>query len=356
MRRIASNTGRNRDETCSNSIMQSSTKPEFSFALRRQLGPLIEHFDDEDVTDIFLNGAAGLWVDRGHGAQPVTGRQLNTAEVKQLAVSLIASGGRHLDELNPCVDVRLERGIRVHAVLPPISTQGALISIRIPRTQNQGFDELVRAGLCPEEMAAKLRALVAERKNILISGPTGSGKTTLLAALISLAPHSERIVTIEDVAELQIRHPHVISLETRQASIEGGGGIDLERLVREALRMRPERLVIGECRGPELKVLLSALNTGHDGGAGTLHASSLNDIPARLEALGASAGIDANSLARQVVSAIDAIVHLSITAGSRGISAIGKPVIGLDQRLTVHALDGREHGDNHNEDTQMSTE
>lgn len=250
---------------------------------------------------------------------------LNPGALKHLAVSLIALGGRHVDELNPCVDVRLERGIRVHVVLAPVSTSGTVISVRIPRAHSTPFAELVTAGLCDAEMAAALRDLVTGQKNILITGPTGSGKTTLLAALLALADHQQRILTIEDVAELQIAHPHVVSLETRQPNLEGRGGIDVERLVREALRMRPQRLVVGECRGPELRVLLSALNTGHDGGAGTLHASSLANVPARLEALGASAGIEPGALARQVISAIDAIIHLEQHDGIRRIAHLGRP-------------------------------
>jgi len=335
---IRANTGLKRRLLCSNFAVDTPQKSNFSFALRRILGSLIEYFDDESVTDVFLNGTSGLWVDRGCGAQHIREWRLEPDELKQLAVALIAAGGRHIDELNPCVDVRLEHGIRVHAVLPPISTRGVLISIRIPRAQRVSFDDLVRAGLCDVATASTLRRLVADRKNALITGPTGSGKTTLLAALMGLAPVSQRIITIEDVAELDISHPHVISLETRQASIEGGGAIDLERLMREALRMRPERLVIGECRGPELKVLLGALNTGHDGGAGTVHASSLKDIPARLEALGASAAIEPLNLARQVVSAIDAVVHLEMQDGRRRIAHLGRVQIGVDGRLQVRTF------------------
>jgi pilus assembly protein CpaF len=326
--------------------VQTPQTQTFSFALRRLLGSLLNHFDDVMVTDVFINGDSGLWVDRGHGAQKIDGWMLEPDKLRQLAVSLISAGGRHLDELNPCVDVRLEHGIRVHAVLPPISTTGALISIRIPRAQNASFDELVLSGLCDTEVASILRGLVTDRKNLLITGPTGSGKTTLLAALMALAPEHERIITIEDVAELQIQHPHVVSLETRQASIEGGGSITLERLMREALRMRPERLVIGECRGPELRVLLGALNTGHDGGAGTLHASSLRDIPARLEALGASAGIEPVNLARQVVSAIDAVVHLQYRHGQRRVAHIGRLQVGDDERLQVRSFGVSAAGEN----------
>lgn len=308
-----------------------------SFSLRSALGPLGTYLSDSNITDIFVNGELGLWLDRGKGAEKEEGWNLGVDEVKALAVSMIAAGGRHLDELNPCVDVRLAQGIRVHAVLAPISTVGPVLSIRIPRVQQVSFDDLVSWGLCSPAVQKTLHRLVAERKSVLITGPTGSGKTTLLAALMSLVPAGERIVTLEDVAELQIHHPHVISLETRQPNIEGAGGVDLERLIREALRMRPDRLVVGECRGPELRVLLSALNTGHDGGAGTVHASSLVDVPARLEALGATAGIEPRDLARQVVSAIDTVVHLGIHDGKRRIEQIGTLVLGTGGTLEVRS-------------------
>lgn len=163
-------------------------------------------------------------------------------------------------------------------------------------------------------------------------------KTTLLSALLAEVPPGERIVAIEDVAELRVRHPHVVGLEARQPNLEGAGGVDLARLVREALRMRPDRLVLGECRGAEIRELFAALNTGHDGGAGTLHASSLDDVPARLEALGALAGLSALSLARQAVSAIDVVLHLDRSAGARRLAAAGRLALSARGRLTMAPL------------------
>ena len=247
--------------------------------------------------------------------------------LRELAVRLIALGGRHIDEATPCVDVRLRGGVRVHAVLPPVSVSGTLLSIRVPQARRFGLGELADAGMFgadPLPTRGRLSEAVADRTNLLVTGAGGSGKTTLLGALLAGAPPAERIVAIEDVAELGVDHPHFVSLESRQANLEGAGAIGLERLLREALRMRPDRLVVGECRGAEIRELLAALNTGHDGGAGTLHANSLRDVPARIEALGALAGMTPDAVARQTVSAIGLVLHLERIEGVRQLAALGR--------------------------------
>lgn len=299
------------------------------------LAPLAAYLDDPAVTDIFVNGDAGLFVDRGRGAVSVPRWRASEAEVRELAVALIGLGGRHIDDATPLVDVRLEGGVRVHAVLPPIAPDGTVVSIRVPALDRPDLDELQRRGMLDDRVRGRLDELVARRANLLVTGAAGSGKTTLLAALLGCAPATERIVTIEDVAELRIDHPHHVRLEARQANLEGAGGVGLARLVRESLRMRPDRLVVGECRGEEVRELLSALNTGHDGGAGTLHANGLADVPARLEALGALAGLDDRALARQVASAIEVVVHLARDgAGVRRVAGLGRPVVRGD-RLAI---------------------
>lgn len=285
-------------------------------------GALAEHMRDPRVTDIFVNGSSGLFVDRGDGAEQVAQWHASEREVRDLAVALVGAGGRHLDDQSPCVDVRLGDGIRVHAVLAPVATFGTALSIRVPRVLGGDLDALAASGTFSARQRVWLGRLVTERANVLITGGTGTGKTTLLTALLAEVGAGERIVTIEDVAELRPRHPHHISLEARQPNVEGAGHITLAMLVRESLRMRPDRLIVGECRGEEVRELLTALNTGHDGGAGTLHASGLADVPARLEALGALAGMDAVALARQAVSAFTIVLHLE--RGSDGLRRIAR--------------------------------
>lgn len=302
-------------------------------------GPLESLFADPAVTDIFVNGASDVWVDTGSGLtrQPALG--LSEPEIRELAVRLVGLGGRHIDEANPCVDTRLHDGIRVHAVLPPISQHGTLLSIRIPHHRPLTLDDLELAGFFDTVTSAVVKSLVAGRQNLLITGAGGSGKTTLLSAILGEAASTERIVAIEDVSELRVRHPHFISLEARQANLEGAGAVGLARLLREALRMRPDRLVLGECRGAEIRELLGALNTGHDGGAGTLHANSLADVPARLEALGALAELSPTAIARQAVSAIGAVLHVERRHGVRRLVQVGTFSLDKRDRLVVAELE-----------------
>jgi pilus assembly protein CpaF len=290
------------------------------------------------VTDVFLNGAGEVWADRGRGAVRHPEVMLDEEQSRALAVRLIALGGRHVDESSPCVDVRLHDGIRVHAVLPPIAPRGTHLSIRLPRVERITADRLESDGFFSDVPAALVRELFTRRRNVLLTGAGGSGKTTLLSALLALADPGDRIVAIEDVAELRVDHPQFVSLEARQPNLEGAGEIGLARLLREALRMRPDRLVLGECRGAEIRELLAALNTGHDGGAGTLHANSLADVPARIEALGALAGLSPTAVARQTVSAIDAVLHLERRDGRRRLVQVGAFALDARDRLVMTDL------------------
>lgn len=305
-----------------------------------EFGPLAPYLIGAEVTDLFVNGEGGLWVDRGSGLQRDDAWSMGERPLRELAVRLIALGGRHIDEATPCVDVRLHGGVRVHAVLPPVSVCGTLLSIRVPQVRRYGLTDLADGGMFGGDPAVpleRLRRAVTERTNLLVTGAGGSGKTTLLGALLAEAPAAERIVAIEDVAELGVEHPQFVSLESRQANLEGAGAIGLERLLREALRMRPDRLVVGECRGAEVRELLAALNTGHDGGAGTLHANSLRDVPARIEALGALAGMTPDAVARQTVSAIGLVLHLERDGGVRRLAQLGRFALDEDGRLDIGA-------------------
>ena len=296
------------------------------------LGPLVS---ESGMTDVFVNPDGVVWCDRGDGATVEGGIRIPAGEARDLAVRLIAVGGRHADEASPLVDVRLPDGVRVHVALPPIASGGAAISIRLQRPAPIGLDDLAADSFFSVVAIDEVLALVRRRANLLITGAGGSGKTTLLGALLARAAPGERIVVLEDVAELRIAHPHVVALEARQANLDGAGAIALERLVREALRMRPDRLVIGECRGAEVRELLSALNTGHDGGAGTLHANSLADVPTRLEALAGLAGLSVEAMARQAVSAFDAVLHVERTPEGRRLAAIGRLELDRHGRLRV---------------------
>ena len=300
-------------------------------------GPLAGYVADGEVTDLFVNGCEGLYVDRGSGAErEESWLAPSERALRELAVRIVAAGGRHLDESAPCVDVRIADGIRVHAVLPPVSTTGTLLSIRAPKVCQLTLEQLDREAFFAPGAQELVREAVRARANVLVTGAGGSGKTTFLAAMLSEADERDRIILIEDVAELRIAHPHSVSLEARQANIEGAGSVPLERLVRESLRMRPDRLVLGECRGAELRELLAALNTGHDGGAGTLHANSLADVPSRLEALGALAGMTPDAVARQTVSAIDLVMHVErTTSGHRRLAEIGEFRLDAAGRLAV---------------------
>ena len=308
-----------------------------------EFGPLAPYLMGAEVTDVFVNGDGGLWIDRGTGLERDAAWSMAERALRDLAVRLIALGGRHIDEATPCVDVRLHGGIRVHAVLPPVSVGGTLLSIRVPQVRRFRLADLADAGMFGVDSADvldRLRAAVSERTNLLVTGAGGSGKTTLLGALLAEAPYDERIVAIEDVAELGVEHPHFVSLESRQANLEGAGAIGLERLLREALRMRPDRLIVGECRGAEVRELLAALNTGHDGGAGTLHANSLPDVPARVEALGALAGMTPDAVARQTVSAIGLVLHLERDNGVRRLAQVGRFELDRAGRLAIRAEPG----------------
>jgi pilus assembly protein CpaF len=288
-------------------------------------GPLDELLRDRRATDVLVNGGGTVWVDRGAGLEPAGVRFPDEAAVRRLAQRLALAAGRRLDDASPCVDGWLaDAGVRLHAVLPPVAADGTCLSLRVLRPAAQDLTALRRLGAFDGSGEALLRAILAARLALLVSGGTGTGKTTILNALLGAADPRERIVVVEDAEELRPRHPHVVRLVARPANIEGAGGITLRDLVREALRMRPDRLVVGEVRGAEVCDLLAALNTGHDGGAGTVHANSAREVPARLEALAGPGGLTRDALHSQLAAAVQVVLHMRRhRSGARVLDVVG---------------------------------
>lgn len=300
-------------------------------------GPLNPLLSDDSVTDILVNGARAVFVDRGEGLLPVPIGFPHENAVRRLAQRLASQAGRRLDEASPYVDARLPSGIRFHAVIPPIATLGTCISLRIPRKGGMSLAQLVAAGAISAEGADWLAALIASRVSFLISGGTGAGKTTVLASLLELVQPRERILIVEDSKELTPNHPHVVSLETRPANVEAKGAVPMRDLVRQALRMRPDRIVTGEVRGAEIVDLLNALNTGHRGGCATLHANSAASVPARIEALAVAAQLPRDAVHAQLAVGIEALVHVTRSpTGHRYIESVS--VLALDDRGLVRTV------------------
>jgi pilus assembly protein CpaF len=297
--------------------------------LRRDVvgaGPLEPLLRLPGVTDVLVNGPDEVYVERGDGLERTDLRFRDDDAVRRLAQRLAASGGRRLDDASPYVDVRLADGSRFHAVLAPVARPGTVLSLRVPSSRVLSLSDLVELGTITDEGARLLAALVRHRLAFLVSGGTGAGKTTLLASLLSLADPAERLVVVEDASELRPDHPHVVGLEARPANLEGAGGVAVQDLVRQALRMRPDRLVVGEVRDASVTDLLAALNTGHEGGCGTIHANSAVDVAARVEALALAAGWGRAATHSQLASAIDAVVHVARADGRRVVREVAVPV------------------------------
>ena len=312
-------------------------------------GPLEPLLSLPGVTDVLVNGPDAVYVDRGQGLELSGVRFASDEEVRRLAARLAASVGRRVDDANPFVDARLPDGTRVHAVLSVLADPGTCLSLRVPAPRAVTLEQLIAGGSMHPDVADVLRATIGRRRAFLISGGTGSGKTTLLAALLALVPHSERLVICEDSRELAPDHPHCVRLESRLPNAEGAGAVDLTTLVRQALRMRPDRLIVGEVRGAELCDLLTALNTGHEGGCGTVHANSVTDVPARLEALASLGGLDRAATHAQVAAALQLVVHVTRTPeGARRVSQIGlvrrgrAAEVSIDEAISVDAA-GQPH-------------
>lgn len=272
-------------------------------------GPLEPVLGLLGVTDVLVNAPDSVWFDRGRGLERSDVSFCDDAAVRRLAQRLAGSAGRRLDDAMPYVDAALADGSRLHAILPPLVAHPT-VSLRVLARQRYALADLVRSGSLPAPVADLLRALITARLAFVITGGTGSGKTTLLAAMLGCCGPAERLIVIEDAPELVIDHDHLVRLLPRTANVEGAGQIGPRTLVRNALRMRPDRLIVGEFRGAEMVELLVALNTGHDGGAATMHANSADDVPARFTALGALGGLTRDAVTSLVASAIQVVVHL----------------------------------------------
>ncbi|HVY10578.1 MAG TPA: TadA family conjugal transfer-associated ATPase [Mycobacteriales bacterium] len=299
-------------------------------------GPLAPLLAEPGVTDVLVNGPGPVWVDRGDGPRP-SGLEIHDEDTaRRLAVRLVAAGGRRLDDAAPYADARLADGVRVHAVIPPLAPEGTCISLRVPPRRVFTLAQLVDAGSLPVDGAEMLRRLIAARLAFLVTGGTGTGKTTVLSSLLSLSDPVERLVLVEDAAELRPAHPHVVRLESRPANSEGVGAVSLDVLVRQSLRMRPDRLVVGEVRGGEVLDLLAALNTGHEGGCSTVHANRAEHLPARIESLCGQAGVPRAAAHSLLVAAVDVVLHLSRGAdGRRRMAGLSVLVASPDGLATV---------------------
>ncbi len=296
------------------------------------LGPLEPLLKDKSISDILVNGSGSVYIERNGRLEKTSVKFKNDQHLLQVIDRIVSAVGRRIDESSPMVDARLKDGSRVNAIIPPLSLDGPSVSIRKFRRDVLSAEDLLRNGSVNQPILDFIGAAVRARLNILISGGTGSGKTTFLNMLSESIPHSERVVTIEDSAELQLRQPHVVRLETRPPNIEGTGAVPQRQLVINALRMRPDRIIIGEVRGAEALDMLQAMNTGHDGSLTTLHANSPRDALGRLDTMVQMAGVAIGEAAmrRQIASAIDIIVHLARLAdGGRRVMSVAE-IVGME--------------------------
>jgi pilus assembly protein CpaF len=290
-------------------------------------GPLERLLADDSVTEIMVNGPHEIWIERQGKLLETTVRFNDESHLRRIINKMVAQVGRRIDESSPMVDARLPDGSRVNAIIPPLSLSGPLVTIRKFSKRRLNLDDMVKMGTLSAETTEFLQRCIRAQLNMLISGGTGSGKTTLLNALSTAIPDTERIVTIEDAAELRLNQKHVLRLEARPKNLDGDGEIPIRQLLRNSLRMRPDRIIVGEVRGAEALDMLQAMNTGHDGSLSTVHANSPRDALSRIETMVLMAGIDlpVRAIREQVSSALEAVVHLErLEDGSRRVTSIAE--------------------------------
>ncbi len=313
-------------------VLEARTRERLCELILREavgLGPLEELLADPSVEEVMVNGHERVYVERRGRIERTEVRFASETALRDAIERILTPLGRRVDELSPMVDARLEDGSRVHVVIPPLAVDGPTMSIRRFSAARPGPRELIELGTLTEELHDQLEAAVAARRSVLVSGGTGSGKTTLLNALSAFIDTDERVITIEDAAELRLRQPHVVRLESRPANVEGRGQVTIRELLRGALRMRPDRIVIGEVRGAEALDLLMALNTGHEGALSTVHANSPEDALRRVEtlALMAGVGLPHEAIREQLGRGLDLVIHLArLSDGSRKVVEVAEVV------------------------------
>ena len=304
-------------------------------------GPLEDLIDDDDISDIMVNGKDQIYVEK-HGKLEITSKKfISNDQVRQVIERIVSPLGRRIDESTPMVDARLPDGSRVNAIIPPLSLVGPILTIRKFGKESIVMEDLIKFNSLSQPMADFIRACVIGRKNIIVSGGTGSGKTTVLNVISSYIPEKERIITIEDAAELRLRQEHWARLESRPANIEGKGAITIRDLFRNTLRMRPDRIIIGECRGAETLDMLQAMNTGHDGSMTTVHANSTHDVLSRLDSMILMSGseLPVRAIREMIASALDVIVHTSrFSDGTRKIIQVSE-ITGMIDEIHIGLKD-----------------
>ena len=289
------------------------------------LGPLEELLFLPNLTDILVNRFDDVWIDRGSGLEKTEVKFSSESAAQEFAKRIATRGHRRLDEAQPFVDIQTDAGLRFHAMLPPISSSGVTIAIRTPLRNTLSLEDMLATGNLELKTYQAICQIIDAQKSFIVSGGTGSGKTTLLSAMLAKVRSTERIVVIEDSSELSISHPHVVRIQARLANSEGAGSVTMTDLVRQSLRMRPDRIVVGEVRGKEISDLLLALNTGHKGSATTIHADDAVSVPTRIEALGLLAGLPREAIHAQMYSAFDVVIQMrNARDGKRGVAELAK--------------------------------